>query len=270
MKKIVLMLLFAFSTSFAYAGIANTKHNLGSTAGNPGTNKTTGTAEICVFCHTPHGADTSAPVPLWNKKLPSGAGYTTYASMNSQSIDGEILAVGSVSLACLSCHDGAQAMDNILNAPGSGGYDSTGGGATGRGWTWSGGVTDGKLNTGITNLGTDLQNDHPIGIEYCGGGVQGNGSGGITGTCKDADFKAPVAKLVNGQTVFYVDVNSNSTREKTDIALFSRVFAGSVTRPSVECASCHDPHVEQKSASEVHFMRQPTAGSAICLACHVK
>ena len=38
------------------------------------------------------------------------------------------LSVGSVSLACLSCHDGAQAMDNLINAPGSGGYDVTGGG----------------------------------------------------------------------------------------------------------------------------------------------
>ncbi len=257
--------------STAFAGIANTKHNLGTSAGNPGSNKTSdGTAEICVFCHTPHASDTSAPVPLWNKKINTGTSYTTYASMNSSSIDGEILPVGSISLACLSCHDGTQAMDNIINAPGSGGYDATGGGTNGFGWTWGGNVsTEGKLGAGVSNIGTDLQNDHPIGIEYCGGGITGSGTS-VSGTCTDADFKAPVTKLVNGNQVFWVDVNTDGVRQKTDIALYSRTFTGGTIRPSVECASCHDPHVEPKNSGEVNFMRVATAGSAICLACHVK
>lgn len=48
----------------AAAQIATTKHNLGTSPGGTGVNKFSGTAEICVFCHTPHGADTSAAVPL--------------------------------------------------------------------------------------------------------------------------------------------------------------------------------------------------------------
>jgi hypothetical protein len=45
------------------ASIANTKHNFsGSTGGGP--NTTAGTNEICIFCHTPHGGDNTAPVPL--------------------------------------------------------------------------------------------------------------------------------------------------------------------------------------------------------------
>ena len=52
----------------AQAQIAGTKHNLGTSPGGAtGANKCSGTAEICVFCHTPHGADTSAAVPLWNR-----------------------------------------------------------------------------------------------------------------------------------------------------------------------------------------------------------
>ena len=39
-----------FGSSQALAGIASTKHNLGS-AGT-GVNKFDGTAELCVFCHT--------------------------------------------------------------------------------------------------------------------------------------------------------------------------------------------------------------------------
>jgi hypothetical protein len=144
-------LLFAFSGT-ALAGIADTKHNLGSGPGLAGRNQVgaNDTAEICVFCHTPHGADTAAPAPLWNKRLgaagvPAGGGtYTTYASLNTPSLDGTVAPVGSISMACLSCHDGTQAMDNIINAPGSGGIAADGGGNGGRAFTWNaGGTVDG-------------------------------------------------------------------------------------------------------------------------------
>jgi len=120
----------------AFAGIANTKHNLGSTNVTTGLNHTTSTGEICIFCHTPHGGDTGAPVPLWNKQLTNST-FTTYDQLGTSTLDAGILNVGSVSLACLTCHDGTQAIDNILNAPGSGGYNATGGGADGLGWTWN-------------------------------------------------------------------------------------------------------------------------------------
>ena len=40
--------------------ILNSKHDLGGAIAG-------GTDEVCVFCHTPHGANTSASAPLWNK-----------------------------------------------------------------------------------------------------------------------------------------------------------------------------------------------------------
>lgn len=254
----------------AFAGISNTKHNLSS--GGPGPNKTSSTDQICVFCHTPHGSDISAPVPLWNKALPAGTSFTTYAALNSSSIDGEILTVGSVSLACLSCHDGTQAMDNILNAPGSGGYTSGGGGATGLNYTWTSGAQT-LSGSPIPNLGKDLRNDHPIGIEYCGGGITGSGTT-VSGSCKDGDFKRTemATKNTSSGQVFWVDTSGGvtGTREKTDMILYTRSFSGAVNRPSVECASCHDPHVESKGSDNIMFMRVTTAGSAICLACHTK
>ena len=118
-------MLLMFSGPASAQGIADTRHNLGSGAG-PTRNTTTNTAEICVFCHTPHGGATTAPVPLWNKRLgaegvPGGGGsYTTYDTLQLPSLDGTVAPVGSISLACLSCHDGTQAMDNVINAPGSG------------------------------------------------------------------------------------------------------------------------------------------------------
>lgn len=270
--------MFALFAVPATAGIANTKHNL-SPSSAVGNNKVTaGTDELCVFCHTPHAADTTAPVPLWNKSLGTLGGYTTYATLNSGSIDGQILAVGSISLACLSCHDGTQAMDNVINAPGSGGYDVTGGGTNGLGYTWSGTRVDaaGKLinaTNSLAMLGQDLSNDHPIGIHYCGGGPN---AANASAACVDKDFNAPQNATINGNLVWWVDTAGGTagTRDKSDMILYTRNFGGSTgNAPSVECGSCHDPHVEQGTgtpASGQTFLRIANTGSAVCLACHNK
>lgn len=285
--------LLAFSGG-ASAGIADTRHNLGS---NGSFNKVSNTAEICVFCHTPHGADTSAPAPLWNKRLgangaPAGGGsYTTYATLQTPSLDGQVAQVGSVSMACLSCHDGTQAMDNIINAPGSGGYDVNGGTNGTRGWSWSGSTVDaatGKMiNAGdrISMLGTNLSNDHPIGIEYCGGGLTGTGTS-VNGTCKDSDFKTPQTQLINGNQVFWVDTGGTG-KQRTDLPLYvaprNAAVANqdgsfnTVSGPLVECASCHDPHVSEGQTGPVQgvvsgktFLRISNDNSAVCTACHNK
>jgi len=127
--------------------------------------------EVCVYCHTPHGAEgASAGVPLWNKAVGDPASFTLYDAVNSSTIDGEILgSVGGVSLACLSCHDGTQATDTVINKPGTGGYTP----GTGSEIDVAAGPF---LNTGIANIaegGTDLSNDHPIAIVY-GGHDPGN------------------------------------------------------------------------------------------------
>ena len=270
-------------SAHAQTGIATTKHNLGST-GAAGQNKVSDTAEICVVCHTPHGA-ASADAPLWNKRLPNGGGYSVYDTGNSSTIDGQVLqTVGGVSITCLSCHDGTQAMDNIINAPGSGGYDATGGQAGGRAYNWGSSprIDGGGLGimTGVAMLGTDLRDDHPIGIEYCGGGLSGSGAntnpGPATGACKDVDFKQPYSATINAQGVWWVETGTVDTkRTRTDMILFSRGFTAG-TGPSVECASCHDPHVSpgqpgpNSQVAGATFLRVSNNGSAVCLACHTK
>jgi predicted CXXCH cytochrome family protein len=271
-----LVLGFAITAqpAFAATGIATTKHNLGSSNGvninyvsGPNPSGLSLNGEICVFCHTPHGSDTSAAAPLWNKQLPSGTNYTTYASLNSGTMDGIVGKPGAISLACLSCHDGAQAMDNIINAPGSGNYDPTGGGAAGRQYQWTGAnQTAGKMNSNtVAMLGTDLSNDHPVGVEYCGG------PDGAIGVCKDKDFVPPTA--ASGQMAvgpWWVDTadGTTGTRQKTDMILYAaKADRTSGTGPQVECASCHDPH-----STNGLFLRR-TAGntnSVTCLSCHVK
>ena len=261
-SKLALAASLLFAASSAMAGISTTKHNLGSNGTGP--NKYSGTAEICVFCHTPHGADTTASVPLWNKTLADPTTYTTYASLNTTTLDGATAPVGSVSLACLSCHDGTQAMDAVLNAPGSGatvGSYSSG--------VWSGPALTtspvGSISDTIVNLGQDLRNDHPVGIQYGGGGIDVNNK---TAATNDPDFFAPSNELINGNTVWWVDTGT-AGRQKSDMLLYTRseatVDAG-VAQPFVECASCHDPH----TSTNPTFLRTSNASSAVCLACHDK
>ena len=276
--------LWMVFSSDVSAGIVDTKHNLGSGPGPAGRNEVSDTAEVCVFCHTPHGGSVGAPVPLWNKRLgtagtPAGGGtYTTYASLQTPSLDGAVAPVGSISLACLSCHDGTQAMDNIINAPGSGGIVADGGGNAGRAFTWTGATVNaaGNLTSGAALLGTDLSNDHPIGIQYCGGGLTGAGTT-VTGTCRDTDFVAPLTQSINANQVFWIETGG-AGKQRTDLPLYVRPGETVATGPLVECGSCHDPHVSTgqtgptgtgRVAGET-FLRISNASSAVCTACHVK
>lgn len=244
--------LLAFGVSgLAVAAIANTKHNLGSTQTTG--NETNATDEICVFCHTPHAANTNVAAPLWNKALPSGT-YTMYSSSTMEaSTAGQ---PGGISLACLSCHDGTQAMDNMINAPGSGGWNSAGARFGGAG-NWSGSTQSGGfLNSGVAALGQDLTNDHPIGIAYCGNSTPGTPNG-----CTDGDFRTATKNANNSGG--YVDRSgSTAGRDKTDMWLYYSSGSGFM---QVECASCHDPHTGNAT-----FLRTANTGSAVCLACHVK
>lgn len=251
------MVLSMFAWTNASAAIENTKHNLGT--GGPGPNTFSGTGEVCVFCHTPHGSDVTAEVPLWNKTLAAPASYTTYDSLGTSSLDGATAPVGSVSIACLSCHDGTQAMDSVLNEPGSGAVVAS----------YNSGIWTGNSTLqGIANLSTDLTDDHPVGIQYGGGGITTTLPNAAT---NDPDFISPDHATINSRTVWWVDTEAipNNTREKTDMQLYTRSVAGidaGIDQPFVECASCHDPH----SDTNPTFLRVSNNGSAVCLACHVK
>lgn len=250
----------------ALAQILGSKHDLTSATGT-GSYRTTSTAEICVFCHTPHGASASAP--LWNKGL-GGTGFTLYSSAT---LDSVLLPVGSISAACLSCHDGVGGLDNMINAPGSGGYNAGGASA---GYTWSVGTN--LMGAGITNLGPNLVNDHPVGAAYC--------AGFTPGACIDPDFKLTAlnrkvgASTTSGTAAavttaaltdqYWMDTGAvNNTREKTDLILYMRLFATpALNLPSVECATCHEPHNGGFAGSP--FLRVSNAASALCTTCHNK
>jgi len=301
---------FAAVTPYTGGGmssIADSYHNLGAnnrrtTTPNGGSpsNHSTDTAEICVFCHTPHGGDNTAAVPIWNRKLNDPTTYTRYSSIGTSTFDATEAPVGSVTIACLSCHDGTQAIDSVINAPGSGGYNANGA-RIGNGF---GGAdqTAGQLATGIVqNLGTDLSNDHPVSMQYAGGGISTTTP---SGTTNDPDFVAggsqthPRGFTLNNKaaptssslsTLWWIERNDLSLnpadRDRTDIILYSRdeSLVPGGEQPFVECGSCHDPH----NVDNPTFLRvsngipttlqadfpdavDPDYGSALCLTCHTK
>ena len=248
----------------AWAAVKGSKHDLGS--GGAAQATTTATTEVCVFCHTPHGSDANVSAPLWNKTVPAAGSYTRYSSLGSATLDGAEVAVGSVSLACLSCHDGSQAMDVVLNAPGTGNYSAAGAELD---LTAIGQMT--PAGGPIPNLGTDLRNDHPVSIAFAGGACVGTSAAcdPSLAASGDKDFKTAQFQLINAQPTWWVDTTGGvaSQRDKTDMILYTRSFSGT-NGPSVECGSCHDPH--ESTPRPVSFLRISNDGSTVCLSCHIK
>ena len=261
---ILLGALFAGSSVFAQS-IVGSKHDF-TTGGSAQGGGTSATDQVCVFCHTPHGADTTAPVPLWNKVLNSEqTRFVRYSTLATPSFDALEAPVGSVSLACLSCHDGTQAMDVVLNQPGSDGYNPAG-------EQIDTGAIGAMTGVPVPMLGEDLSNDHPISMQYGGGGMDINDPDGLyAGTTNDPDFEKAMKATINNQPIWWVDsdVGTAGTREKTDMLLYTRADIGAA-QPFVECGSCHDPHNSDNFTNQVSFLRTSNAASAVCTACHIK
>jgi len=160
--------------------------------------------------------------------------------LGTSTLDGQVAAVGSVSIACLSCHDGSGLDSTSFNAG-----------------SWSGDNIDpdGTLrDDAITNIGTDLQNDHPIGIQYGGGGIS---SSSPLASTNDVNFFTPDFEVGANGPVWWI------------VVMFTRSNAYSGQQdpePFVECATCHDPH----STTNGMFLRSSNVGSGLCLACHDK
>ena len=255
------LLLFGGIAQVANAAITQnvraSKHNL--SASGPGPVKATSETEVCVFCHTPHGANQSADAPLWNHAL-SNATYSPYFSL---SLDANPLPdqPGASSKVCLSCHDGTLAVGTVGAL---GGKTNV---AIAMGGTGTGGVMpDGSgTNTGYTrNLGTDLSNDHPISFNY------DTTLGGPSGT--DGELRLP--PVIEGS----VNIVANRTT-----SVKKPVFP--LENDKVECITCHDPHLIDTNTNDppLKFLRgnrlQKTAplgslydqtNDIMCLACHDK
>jgi len=273
--------------------IRSTKHNLSNSgASAPSRNVKArddangGTDEVCVFCHTPHGASTNPGQPLWNR-ADSAASYTLYgsSSLNASASMGQ---PSEQSKLCLSCHDGTLAIGAVGNAPGSGvGSTTTEGGFDNvriRMQTNSGTIvgdmgdvpnlSNGGIDSasGFTrNLGVSLSNDHPISFPYTTELADADGE------LRDPASETHIAARAPGERPLYP-----------------------LTGDNMQCTTCHDPHVKGQdipsgttvSENNSKFLRGPRfqisvpsginfqegvfndstgnaeSGDIVCLACH--
>jgi len=291
---------WAVPTQFTNRGsIVNTRHNMTQSTLPATTRNVMDLArndygEVCVYCHTPHGANTNIAAPLWNRTIKP----TSYAVYSSGSLTQTVSQPGGSSLSCLSCHDGQTAIDSIINMPGSGGYNASqlttqnttflntwnnpagrvdttnhmglnsGNNIQGDGMGSRSclvchadtGVIGGATDFTVALIGTDLRNDHPVGVTF----PTVNGPG--------TSFNTPIA----AGAIRYFDVNGNGALDKGDVRMYGAGAGGAAaaTSATVECASCHDPHgvpsAGPGSLFKPTFLRVDNAGSALCLTCHIK
>lgn len=182
--KRALFILWLLTGIAQAASVKGSAHDLSTTGPAAGIHASTET-EICIFCHTPHKSSTQAP--LWNR-FDSTASYMPYGSTTTKATIGQ---PNGASKLCLSCHDGTVALGMVRSR-------STP-------ITMSGGVT--TLPSGrVTNLGTDLSDDHPVSFPYNAALVTANG------------------QLKNPPTTGRVHVDSSG---------------------NMQCTSCHDAHDSQ-------------------------
>ena len=173
--------------------------------------------KICLPCHAPHNTNTNITAPLWNHEM-STATYTLY---QSPTLSGPIDQPGSISKLCLSCHDGTVALDSF------------------------GGATGSVTISGDRNIGTDLTDDHPIGVTWY------------------------------HQTIDNDTPSSHCMRCHVDIPIASRdmplpFFEDDVDRARLECATCHEPHNNVPDGNEKMLRISIKSGSGLCLHCHDK
>jgi len=248
MKRLVFAGIIAsvgLMAASSIAGIDGSKHDLADPnntirAANPDAVNN----EICVFCHTPHGSNTDfVGAPLWNKAIDTSVTYQVYGG--GQTTGGTTVdQPGDVSRACLSCHDGVNAINSVINMPGSGGWSSTGNYVDFVGADIDTATGKATMPAGITQIGTDLRNDHPVGVVYRGDETNPPASLLPTGTALPAGF------VIAGDR----DGNPGPT-------------IGDLLRDGkVECVSCHDPHLGDNPT----FLRLPNNNSDLCTTCHAK
>ena len=184
-------------SSYPSASIINTPHNLNN---HPGVNIPGN--QVCLPCHTPHNARLSGDDNvLWNH-AETNQTFVMYKSTAGQPEGPSKL--------CLSCHDGVTAIDSY------------------------GGATGSIVITGRAAFGTDLSNDHPIGIQYP--------------TASPSEFKLP--------STFAPGIGGGPGVKLVTISGVERV----------ECTSCHNVHNNGLG----RFLRAPLQESYLCLQCHIK
>ncbi len=224
MKKILFLVtaMVSMSTAASALSIVNTKHDLSTTSTATFTaplTKSATTNQICIFCHTPHNPTQN--VPLWNRTNPAAAGWTMYESPTLSATATAKLATGtfdadSISLFCMSCHDGVTTMGAFSNRAGLP-ADATG-------------VIPVASKAMI---GTILSNDHPVGFNYA---TAAGEDAGLKAIATANTTLAGTGSAFFGTTGEMIECASCHKVHDNAAAPFLRISNAS----SALCLACHD------------------------------
>jgi len=213
------------------AGVANGLHNLSGSAPAAG-GYATDESEICVFCHTPHGA--AGTGPLWNK--PNAAGPFTHYTTDTPDLVDPNRVLSDQSKLCMSCHDGITSVNTVINLPNSRTLPIE---------TNMSGSPDNPMipGWGAVNpvLDTDLSNDHPISFSYDN-----------------------VLTHYTNNSLTGLDTVANAIAEGV------RFFGPSNFVECSTCHDPHVDYTASGDVAYTPFLITPNAGSNLCLACHTK
>ncbi|GFO53095.1 cytochrome c [Geomonas sp. Red276] len=287
---------FAFGGIPAGTGVNGSLHDMTVVVGT----NADAMGRVCVFCHTPHHAQSTktastttgstAIYPLWNHDIPSDAGYTPYAwatPMNTKDDQGNSFTItdplAGPSRLCMSCHDGAIAIDQHGDAMASAPT------------TFIGNVNTG-LGLGRGQLGKDLTQTHPIGFDYVAiaawrNAHANNGFDNADGTKS--------TEIVTAEHTYATQVATNGTVQGVYNTV-TRAPAGNKTigdnlynSKIMTCATCHEVHNKENATQDPftdggtktlslagtktfamtapnYFLYAKQTASLICLSCHVK
>jgi len=240
-----------FISGVCQASIVSTKHNLSSTG--PGSIKATTEKEICVFCHTPHGATTE--LPLWNHQLSTQSYTLPSTTAGWPKLLTTVQQPDKASRLCLSCHDGTVAIGQLVNMPGPG----SGGKITMQ-------TGDFMLATDYGYIGTNLSGSHPVSIAVNDQLIADKNA------CSTGPGSYMLQYPPGGDPV---KLKSTGNTYGGNPGRPAAGPAGFVYNEGVQCTSCHDPHL----AGVVDFLvkgtgtADPVKGhpgnvSALCDSCH--
>lgn len=243
----------------ARADITGTKHNLTGKKNTTPSSKMTdderkrASREVCVFCHTP-GTTELAEVAAsttpsfiekaakWQSSLETSFTFELFDDIGRAGTGGAS-SVGSVSVACLSCHDSVQAFgvnnlqqDHPFGVP----Y---------RGGSKSGNLTATQLrDIALKNADAPYKSGAYI--------------------RDDSEFRPVRSGVINKRQIWWASNLDTGQRAKSDLPLYPRKvdgMGGQEDIPFVECTSCHDPHSDR-----IVFLRKSNEQSQLCATCHVK
>jgi hypothetical protein len=219
-------------TLTAQAGITGSPHDF---SGESWNTSATDPNSVCGPCHQPHNAS-SAIVPLWGHDTSKGP-WTMYGSMSNTTFKATQSATPTgASLACLSCHDGTVAVNQM-----------------------AGGKILGSPAYYVTNsakIGTDLTHSHPISFTY---------DSALLG--KDKWLQDPSALVLQPDSGTFV--------AGTDMSIKGFLLGGGNQMQCSSCHDVHNQEGTPFSiASNPKLVKingtKAGAGSLLCRSCHIK